>query len=173
MFARSKRLQIERLGHQGEGVAAGPVYVPYALPGDTVVADVDGERGRLTAVLEGSAGRTQPICRYYTNCGGCAVQGFTTAAYAEWKRSIVTTALAHAGVDAITLPLVDAHGEGRRRATFHSRTRRRGMRVETEVGFMQARSHEIVAIEECPILARGLADAPPIARAVARALEIR
>ena len=47
---RVTRLTIERLGHEGDGVAETPggrVFVPLALPGETVEAQVDGERGRL------------------------------------------------------------------------------------------------------------------------------
>ncbi|HEY6027413.1 MAG TPA: TRAM domain-containing protein, partial [Pseudolabrys sp.] len=42
----TEQLTIARLGHRGDGVAEtadGPVYVPYALPGETVtVAAVPG-----------------------------------------------------------------------------------------------------------------------------------
>jgi 23S rRNA (uracil1939-C5)-methyltransferase len=44
------RLTIDRLGARGEGVAQGPeglIYVPYALAGETIAAEVDGSRGTL------------------------------------------------------------------------------------------------------------------------------
>jgi 23S rRNA (uracil1939-C5)-methyltransferase len=164
------RLVIERLGYRGEGVAEGSegsIFVPYALPGDTVLANVAGERARLVEVLVASPDRIQAFCPHFTVCGGCAVQTLAEPAYAAWKRSIVTTALAHAGVTADVAPLVNAHGEGRRRATFHARSK--SGRV-TQVGFMEARNHAIVDLDACPVLAPNMAGALPAARAIAEAL---
>ena len=43
--------------------------------------------------------------------------------YRDWKRDLVVEALAQAGIDAPVDELIDAHGEGRRRATLHARQR--------------------------------------------------
>lgn len=167
-------LDIERLGQRGEGVARserGLVFVPYALPGDTVRAEVDGERGRLLEVVKPSADRIAPFCKYYGECGGCAVQALSFAPYAVWKRNIVVEALAHAKIETTIAPLVDAHGDGRRRATFHARVLRDALgRPEIEVGFMRARAHSIVDIDDCPILSPQMAGAPRAAHAIALAL---
>jgi 23S rRNA (uracil1939-C5)-methyltransferase len=79
----------------------------------------------------------------------------------------VVEALRHAGIEAEVAPLVDAHGEGRRRATFHVRTdaARRAL-----VGFMQARAHKIVDLDACPLLAPSLGKALATVRALAHAL---
>ena len=164
------RVTIARLGQRGEGIAeteTGRVYVPYALPGETVSIDRQGERGTLVGLLTPSPDRIDPICRYFTTCGGCAVQAWAPAPYAAWKRELLLAALSRAGVDAEVAPLVDAHGAGRRRAAFHARVEADGA---TRTGFMKARAHEIVAIESCPILDPRLAGALPAARAVAKAL---
>ena len=47
-------LDIEKLGQRGEGVARtdrGLVFVPYALPGDAVRAEGEGESGLLIRAL--------------------------------------------------------------------------------------------------------------------------
>ena len=166
------RVTIERLGQRGEGVAetgSGRVYVPYALPGELVSIDREGERATLVGILAPSPERIEAICPYFTTCGGCAVQTLAGAPYAAWKRGLLVEALARAGVAAEVAPLVDAHGTGRRRATFHARVEPDG---RTRVGFMQARSHAIVAIEACPILDPALDGALPAARAVADALAL-
>ena len=158
-------LTIDRLGQRGEGVARGPagaVFVPYALAGERVEAEVSSERGALLRVVTPSADRIAPICQHYGVCGGCAVQALRTEAYANWKRGLLGDALVHAGLRTPVAPLVAAQGEGRRRATFHARGH--------IVGFMQARAHDIVAIERCPVLAPGLAGALAAARAIAKTL---
>ncbi|QGM46838.1 class I SAM-dependent RNA methyltransferase [Methylocystis heyeri] len=165
MTKETVELFIERLGHRGEGVARlgeRLVFVPFALAGEKIRAEVEGEQGRLLEILEPSPHRIEASCPYYGVCGGCAVQALSNAAYAQWKRGLVETALRNAGVAAQVAPLVDAHGSGRRRATFHARGAR--------VGFMQARSHEIVEIESCPLLEAGLEPALAAAKSIAKSL---
>jgi len=167
-----KRLVIERLGYRGEGIARDGdrrFFVPYALAGETVTAEVDADHARLVEIIEPSRDRIAPICPYYAHCGGCAVQALAPDAYARWKRGLVETALRNAGLSLDVGPLVDAHGAGRRRVTFHARMENGRARV----GFMAARTHEIVEIDACPLLAPELCGAPPAARAIAQILAAR
>jgi 23S rRNA (uracil1939-C5)-methyltransferase len=198
-----RTLVIERLGHRGEGIARteeGLVFVPFALPGETVLAETEGERARLVDILAPSPDRVAPYCDHFGRCGGCVAQTLAPPAYAEWKRGLVATALRNAelgmtrspiertrSIDQNSLrrkeaiapsdpigsdgaiavaPLVDAHGAGRRRVTFHARFDHGAVRL----GFMQARSHDLVAIDACPLLEPGLARAPSVAAALAQAL---
>jgi len=167
-----ERLVIARLGWRGDGVAdtpAGPLYVPYALPGETVeVETTHPDRRHLIKVDVASPDRIAPICPHFGVCGGCALQHLATARYRDWKRGLVSEALAQAGLDAPVDDLVDAHGNGRRRAVFHAR---RGTRNVLEVGFAALRAHQVVAIDRCPILAPSLAGAIEAAWAIAEALE--
>lgn len=156
------QLQIERLGHRGDGVAAGPVFVPYALPGERVNAKVEGDRGRLIALQEPSPERIEPFCPLFTRCGGCAIQHLAEPAYQAWKRSLVVDALAQARIDVDVEPLVDAHGNGRRRVTLHAR--------KGKVGFAAARSHELVELDSCPILVPQLNQGLEAVRAFERQL---
>ena len=160
------------MGGRGEGVASRDglrLYVPYALPGETVTVDsTGGERASLVGLVSPSPDRIAPICPYFTTCGGCAVQEWAPAPYAAWKRSLVVEALTRAGLTCEVAAMVDAHGAGRRRATFHAASSAADGRTRT--GFMEARSHAIVAIESCPILDPGLDGALPAARAIVAAL---
>src|SRR6266568_4126211 len=100
----TERLAIARMGHRGDGIAETrdqAVYVPYALPGETVEVE----------------------------------------------------ALPQAGLKAPVGDVIDAHGEGRRRAVFHARWRGHGI---LEVGFAASRSHHIVDIDRCPVLSPAL-----------------
>jgi 23S rRNA (uracil1939-C5)-methyltransferase len=164
------RLKIERLGTRGEGLAPGPdgtAIVPYALPGETVIAELDGARGKLLEIVTPSPQRVPAFCRYFSTCGGCAVQTLAREPYAQWKQSLLADAMRRAGLDTKADALADAHGDGRRRATFHARSNARG---RATTGFMEARTHDIVEIEECPLLAPSLREAPQIARALAQVL---
>jgi 23S rRNA (uracil1939-C5)-methyltransferase len=144
------RLVISDIGHRGDGVASspdGPLFVPYTLPGETVDADaVQGhpDRRHLLRVVVPSPDRVDPFCEHFGVCGGCAIQHWAEPHYRAWKRNLVVEALRQAGIDAPVDELIDAHGEGRRRAVLHAR---QGTKEIVEVGFSALRAHTLVPIE--------------------------
>ena len=171
----TEQLTIARLGHRGDGIAdtnTGPAFVPYALPGERVTVEaVAGhpDRRHLLRVDSPSHERIAPVCKHFGVCGGCAMQHWSLAEYHAWKRSLVVEALAAANLIApVDEQIVDAHGQGRRRATLHAR---RGPHDMLEVGFTTPRAHHIVAIDRCPILAPGLDGAIAAAWAIAEILK--
>jgi 23S rRNA (uracil1939-C5)-methyltransferase len=170
----SERLEIDRIAHRGDGVAdtpAGPVYVAYALPGETVTVEPSPghpDRRQLVHVEQPSPDRVEPISPFFGSCGGCALQHWALPKQQEWKRQRVIEALSQAGINADVAPTIDAHGEGRRRIVLHARRRSHDM---LEVGFVAARSHQIVPIDHCPILAPSMAGAIEAAWAIAGAIK--
>ena len=128
----TEQLTIDRLGHRGDGVAdapEGPVYVPYTLTGETVTVEfVRGhpDRRHLLHVDKPSHERTEPICKHFGVCGGCAMQHWSLSEYHLWKRSLVVEALAQANVVAPVNDLlspsyagkVSPSGAGRRRESL-------------------------------------------------------
>jgi 23S rRNA (uracil1939-C5)-methyltransferase len=168
-----ERVAIARIGHRGDGIAegsAGPIYVPYTLPGET--AEVDAwpghpDRRQLVKVEVASPERIAAICPHFGICGGCALQHWSAQHYREWKRGLVVAALAQAGLAAPVHELIDAHGEGRRRVVLHAWRRTHGI---LEVGFAALRTHRLVAIDHCPVLAPSLDGAIAAAWAIAEAL---
>ena len=107
--------------------------------------------------------RAEPFCPYFGTCGGCTLQHLGPASYGALKTEAVESALRNAHVQAEIAPLIAAHGEGRRRATLHARGK--------AVGYMAARSHDLLDITHCPILVPALAQravalAHPIAATV-------
>jgi 23S rRNA (uracil1939-C5)-methyltransferase len=170
----SERLTVTGVGHLGDGLVdspQGPLYVAYALPGETV--DVGPEPGhadrrQLLRVETPSADRLAPICPHFGLCGGCALQHWDAEAYRTWKRELVVTALEQADLAAPVDALIDAHGAGRRRVVLHAR---RGAGGAMAVGFAARRAHHLVAIEKCPVLAPPMRGALAAARAIACVLD--
>ncbi|HZH12109.1 MAG TPA: RNA methyltransferase [Microvirga sp.] len=166
-----EQVLIKRLGAKADGVAetaSGPVFVPKVLPGETVTIERDGSRADLVSVDAASPERETPFCPYYDECGGCATQHMKHGFYQTWKQDILAHTLRQARIEAPIEPLIDAHGEGRRRVTLHVRFPDRAVHV----GYMAARSHQIVEIAFCPIAEPGLKDrAPAIARAIGEHLK--
>ncbi len=171
----SESLTITRLGNRGDGIAeapAGPIYVPFALPGESVeVEPIAGhpDRRHLLRVVTASPERIAPICPHFGTCGGCAIQHLSFERYRAWKRNLLVEALTQAGLDAPVDAMIDAHGEGRRRATFHAR---RSTHDVLEVGFSAARTHHLIGIDACPVLAPALDGAIIAAWAIAEELKI-
>jgi 23S rRNA (uracil1939-C5)-methyltransferase len=169
----TERLVISRVGHRGDGIAEiadEPVFVPYTLPGEAIdVEAVPGhpDRAQLIRVETPSPDRVAPFCPHFGICGGCATQHWAQTPYRAWKRDLVVTALKQAGIEAPVDALIDAHGDGRRRAVLHAR---RGTKDILEVGFSTLRAHTLVPIDACPVLAPGMAGTIPAAWAIAEAL---
>ncbi len=76
---------IETVGGEGDGVAPGPVFAPFTLPGERVLVAGSGERRDLVEVLAASAERVIPPCPHFGACGGCALQHWDHAPYLAWK----------------------------------------------------------------------------------------
>ncbi len=156
-------LDIIGMGQRGEGLAetpAGRVFVPFSLPGERLAVSVDGQRGDIDAILTPSPERIDPFCRHFSRCGGCQMQHWRDAPYRAWKRTLLTTALDRAGIDASVDDMIDAHGEGRRRVTLRA--------TPQGAGFTAWKSHDLEVIDACPILVPELSGAAEIAMAASR-----
>ncbi|MCH9808535.1 MAG: methyltransferase domain-containing protein [Alphaproteobacteria bacterium] len=147
------RLQIDRLGAQGDGVAedssAGRVFVPFALAGETIDACIEGERARIETIVRAADQRVEPVCGHFGRCGGCALQHFEAEGYRSWKAELVSQALASRGIAAELERIISVGHGARRRATL---TAKRAGR-DVLIGFHEAGSNELVDIVECPVLA--------------------
>jgi 23S rRNA (uracil1939-C5)-methyltransferase len=152
-----REVEIARLDAQGDGVAEGvdgPLYVPFALPGERVrVAIAPGDdRAELLAVLRPSPDRVEPVCPHFGVCGGCALQHLAEAAYLDWKRGKVVGALRSRGLDAEVEPVRPVRVGSRRRAALALARGKTG----TALGYRRARSRELIDIAVCPVLSPGI-----------------
>ncbi len=164
MPTETDTVTIDRLGHRGDGIAAGPIYAPLTLPGEVVRGQV--EDGQLTdpKIVTPSADRVTAPCPHYRRCGGCQVQHASDAFVARWKSDVIETALAPYGIAAPTRPIATSPAQSRRRAVFSGRRSKKG----AIVGFHARRSDVIVPLEVCevvdPALLACLADLGDITR---------
>ncbi len=162
----TETVTIAELGHAGDGIAevgGHRLFVPFTLPGETVTIARQGARAHLVDVVEPSAERVQPACRHFGTCGGCALQHMEQTAYLEWKREIVRRSFLLHHIDAEIEPVIATPPGGRRRAIFsavHTRDR-------LILGFHRRATHEITAIEECPVLSGDIVAALPLIRVIA------
>ena len=67
-FARRRNsvtVTIERLGHQGDGIAEGPIFVSRTLPGEVIDGDVVEGRIISPRIVTPSPNRVSPPCTHY------------------------------------------------------------------------------------------------------------
>jgi 23S rRNA (uracil1939-C5)-methyltransferase len=154
----ARAVRIARIGADGDGIAAdqdgAPFYVPFTLPGETVQAVPCARRGEgfaatAEAILDASPDRTVPPCPHFGICGGCALQHWRDASYADWKTGLLDAALRRAGFTDIALnPLVRTAPGGRRRVDLALRR----VQGSVHVGLHRARGSDIVDLTACPVL---------------------
>lgn len=139
------------------------VLTPFVLPGETIEAERTGsrknaQRARLGGVTEASADRVQPVCPYFTRCGGCQYQHAGYEAQLRFKREILAETLRRVGKIEFDAERIGVEaGEPwayRNRAQFHFENGR--------FGYREMHSRKLVPVSACPI------GSPKINKAIAK-----
>jgi 23S rRNA (uracil1939-C5)-methyltransferase len=154
---------VVRLGGRGDGIAdtaEGPRYLPFALPGESLVPEAGG-LPRLTSPP--SPERRAPSCRHFGLCGGCVAQHMSEALYADWKRGILVEALRQRGLSPEVAPLKGIAAASRRRAVLTARRVKGGVRL----GYHPRESEAVFDLLECPVLVPEIVAALPALAAIA------
>ena len=182
---KKQHLTIERLSGDGRGIAfheGRTWFVSGALAGEAVEARVLNARGkvveaRLERVLTASADRRAAPCRHFDRCGGCNLQHLPHGQQLALKQRTLAEQLQRvAGIqpEAWAAPLAGPEFGYRRRARVAVRWDPRARQLD--VGFRAEASHDIIAIEECPVLVHPLQSImrhlPTLLRSLARPQDI-
>ena len=133
--------EIVRVAAKGDGVTASGRHVAFAAPGDLV-----GPDGSITVGPHHAA----PPCRHFPRCGGCQLQHLDEDALAGFVRDRVVLAAEGQGLapEAVA-PVHLSPPCARRRATLHAAN----VGGKPQIGFNEERSHRIVDMHECHVLA--------------------
>jgi 23S rRNA (uracil1939-C5)-methyltransferase len=156
-------LQIEKLVYGGDGLARLPadergrgkaVFLPFVIPGERVDATLTQSRSgfsraQLNRVLEASADRVAPDCPYFGRCGGCQYQHIGYEAQLRFKTEILRETLRRTAKLELEHEIQLHHAD-----PWHYRNRAR-VHVKQEaafaLGYFRGNSHELLAVESCPI----------------------
>jgi 23S rRNA (uracil1939-C5)-methyltransferase len=166
VMAATQALTIERIGAHGDGVTEtpdGPVFVPFALPGEvwlppSAANPATAQSPRSTP----NPGRVVPECPHFGACGGCVAQHMDAHVYANWKRGVVIEAFRQRGLDAEVGALINVGSHSRRRATFTAVRTAAGIHL----GYHARASHAVCDIAVCPVLAPPIEAALPSLKAI-------
>lgn len=135
---------IIRIAARGDGVTGDGRHIAGGVTGDRI-----GEDGTL---IKGPH-HVDPPCRHYATCGACQLQHADEEALAQFVRDRVVLAAEGQGMAAEHVaPTHLSPTHSRRRATLHFQ--RAGKRIV--IGFREEKSHKIVDMTECHVLAPAL-----------------
>lgn len=122
------------------------VFVPFALPGETLCAEItesrrDYDRARIVEILDPSPHRTNPRCHLYGKCGGCNFMHCESSAQIDYRKQILRDCFLRAGIGEI--PEIESvegpHFGYRARFQF------------TDGGLLGRGTKNVIAIEHCPV----------------------
>jgi tRNA/tmRNA/rRNA uracil-C5-methylase (TrmA/RlmC/RlmD family) len=155
------RVTIEDIAFGGEGVGRVNefvVFVPFVAPGETVEVEWTEVkkrfgRARLLKVLEPSANRVEPACRYFGECGGCQYQHLSYPAQLQIKHKQASDLFQRiGGIDPArvepVIPCPEPYGY-RNRIMIRSQWDK--FKQALNIGFLRADDRLVVDIEECKI----------------------
>ena len=147
---------IVRVAARGEGVTTDGRHAAFAAPGDTLTG--------AGVVIPGPHHQIPP-CRHFPQCGGCKLQHLDDDAYAGFVADRIAGALAAQDLSAGIRTTMLSLPRTRRRATLHFDKGR--------LGFTEEKSHAIVDLAECHILAPDLFALIAPLRALLRGLGLK
>lgn len=145
-----KELTIVKIDKNGNGTAYldnKPLKIAFTLPGESIKVDTSTTPSSIIEQITTSPERQQPICKYFTKCGGCNLQHWQPTPYNSWKRELLIDALSQEQLFPAIEELKTGKINARQRVTWHA------IKIENivKLGFFKKNSHEILNIEYCPI----------------------
>ncbi len=148
-------ITLHSLAYGGDALGRLPdgrlVFVPFGLPGETVIIRLTEEKRRharaeLVEVLKASPERVLPRCQHYGVCGGCHYQHLDYAAQLAVKQAILKEQLVRiAGMQdpPVRAPIPSPLAWGyRNHVQFH-------LTPTGALGYIKARADETFPIQEC------------------------
>jgi len=132
------------------------VFVPGALPGETVKASVIKLAknycvARLLEIIKPSPARIKPPCPYYKRCGGCTLQHLSYEKQLEYKTEYVKSCLKRlGGLDISVHSCVPSPKEyGYRNKSSFPVAQTKDSII---TGYYAPYSHQLIDIEQCLIM---------------------
>lgn len=158
-------LEVSAIAHGGESVArldGWVFFLRYAIPGERVIAEITQvgksfHRANAVEIIAASPDRITPACRYFHpgGCGGCDFQHITLERQRQLKSEVISEQFKRVAKMELTIPVfevITASEPGSRyrtRLTLH-------INHDGRAGFHKVRSHEVLPIEDCLVVAENV-----------------
>lgn len=151
-------VKIDGLAGQGAGIGrheGKAVFAHGAYPGDTATLRVTKNKKRhmeadIVRIDSPSPERQTPTCPHFGDCGGCQWMGLEYKTQLEWKKKITKDVFQRIGrMDVEVKDVIPSPSEFAYRARIRLKVICKGSTAD--IGFRRQKSHDIVAIEKCPV----------------------
>ncbi|RUO65517.1 23S rRNA m(5)U-1939 methyltransferase [Pseudidiomarina planktonica] len=157
-----QNLTVSALDHQGRGVVRHEqraYFVANTLPGERIDAILQKPpQAQLKHRHNDSPARVDPPCPYYGRCGGCDLQHLTINDQREHKDQVVSELLqkfAQLQPQQWATPLAGEPWQYRQRTRLACHWHKRERKLT--LGLRAQQSHDIVQLQQCPVLSEPLA----------------
>jgi 23S rRNA (uracil1939-C5)-methyltransferase len=154
-------VRIEKMVYGGDGLGyhdGKPVFVPFVLPGEVVDVFPLQESRKLIRALpdeikETAGDRIEARCPYFARCGGCHYQHLAYEKQLALKQEILRETLRRLG-KIEWKEEISTHGSPP--WNYRNRVQLKlaphpAMPETLQVGYYRAASHNLIAVEECPL----------------------
>ena len=121
------------------------VFVPFAVPGEKLEVEIveskkDYDVAKIVNIIESSPKRIEPVCPYYTKCGGCNLMHIDYDYQKELRKQILSDSFKRNKIDIPEIDVVCAESLNYR------------ARFQLHDGCLEAKkSNEKIFIKNCPV----------------------
>lgn len=152
------KVQIERLDHQGRGIAKVEgitTFIPNALIGEIVEIEIIQKKkkyniGKVVKYIEQSLKRVKPICPYFEKCGGCDLMHMSYPEQLQFKKNKIENIIErYTSLDKNIVKdiLYGTEYNYRNKVTFQ---------VKNQIGFYDKKSNDIIPIIYCYLASKNI-----------------
>lgn len=151
------------------------VFVPDALPGDTVKFKIMGEKknfsyGKISEIINPSKDRQKAKCPHFGICGGCAFQNLEYSKQIELKESYLLKTLEKLGKIKTSnikknsiIPSPDIFFyRNKMEFAFGTSNDKRVLGLRERGSPLKTQQQSIVSLQECPIFSKKVQDIFPV-----------
>ena len=152
------RVSIEKIAHGGHFIArheGAVIFVRHAIPGEEVLIEITSvgssfNRGDVVEVFSESSDRVSAPCRYAhrNGCGGCDFQHVSLPRQRVLKADVIAEQFSRIAKMEISVVVEEVSQPLGWRTRCTAVTNKSGA-----LGFYQARSHKVIPVDDCRILA--------------------
>jgi len=157
-------IKIEKIVYGAKGIGklnGKTVFVPFVLPNEIVEIKIKKEKKNFIEavpikIIQENPNRRDPLCKYFTICGGCDFQHIQYEYQLQIKKEILKETLQRIGKikDIPSIEIIPSPQE------FFYRNRAQFKIYKNHLGFYKKESHTIIDIDICPLLSKEIASLP-------------
>ena len=144
-------VEIVKFDNNGRGIAYLDdkiVFVPKSIPGDIVNIEITLDKknymeGKIINIVKPSKSRSNPICPYFNNCGGCDLLNISLSNMLDYKLDKVNNIFKSNKIDYIVKDIIKSSSQ------YNYRNKVSLKIVDNNIGYYEEDTHNIININYC------------------------